>query len=62
MTIKEAVIHVANTLEGINLPVGLIKTVGVPMSNSIDILRQCIEYMEQAEQAEKQKEGEEVAE
>ena len=62
MTIKEATAHVIQTLKDIRVPMAEIQSIGVPVSQCIDILSQCVTYMEQAEKAEKQKEGEEVAE
>ena len=61
MTIKEATAHVIQTLKGIRVPMAEIETIGVPISQCIGILSQCVDYMEQADQA-AQKEGEEVAE
>lgn len=61
MTIKEATAHVVQTLKSIRVPMAEIETIGVPISQCIGILSQCVDYMEQADQA-AQKEGEEVAE
>ena len=60
MTIKEATAHVIQTLKDIRVPMAEIETIGVPLSQSIGILTRCVEYMEQADQAE-QKEGEKNA-
>lgn len=62
MTIKEATAHVIQTLKDIRVPMAEIETIGVPISQCIGILSQCVEYMEQADQAEAQKEGEADAE
>lgn len=61
MTVNEAIKQVVTILENVNIPMAIIKTVGVPVSNAIDILRQCADYMDkQAEEA--GKDGDKVGE
>lgn len=50
MTITEAVKHVTSTLSGIRVPASEIQSIGLPIAQSIEILTQCVTYMDQVEQ------------
>ncbi len=62
MTIREATTHVIQTLKDIRVPMAEIQTIGVPVSQCIDILSQCVEYMVRAEQLDQAKQEEQAPE
>ena len=43
MTLKEVLIETRAILEGISVPAGVVREVGVPIASALDNLTQCIE-------------------
>lgn len=70
MTVNEVIKRIIPVLEGIKVPMTEIPTIGIPVSGTINDLKQCVAFMdsveqearEKAEQEEREKAEKEAAE
>ncbi len=50
MTVNEVIKHIIPVLEGIKVPMTEVETIGIPVSNVISDLKQCVAFMDSVEQ------------
>lgn len=50
MTVNEVIKHIIPVLEGIKVPMTEVETIGIPVSNVISDLKQCVTFMDSVEQ------------
>lgn len=59
MTVKEALEHTINTLNGVCVPMALMQTIGEPIATAIGNMRACIDAIDAIE-TDESREAEEV--
>ncbi len=55
MTVNEVIKHIIPVLEGIKVPMTEVETIGIPVSNVISDLKQCVAFMDSVEQEAREK-------
>ena len=55
MTVNEVIKHIIPVLEGIKVPMTEVETIGIPVSNVIGDLKQCVAFIDSGEQEAREK-------
>lgn len=61
MTVNEVIKHIIPVLEGIKVPMTEVEAIGIPVSNVIRDLKQCVAFMDSVEQEAREKAEQEAA-
>ena len=61
MTVNEVIKHIIPVLEGIKVPMTEVETIGIPVSNVISDLKQCVAFMDSVEEQAAREEAEREA-
>lgn len=61
MTVNEVIKHIIPVLEGIKVPMTEVETIGIPVSNVISDLKQCVAFMDSVEEQAAREEAEQEA-
>lgn len=61
MTVNEVIKHIIPVLEGIKVPMTEVETIGIPVSNVISDLKQCVAFMDSVEKQAAREEAEQEA-
>ena len=61
MTVNEVIKHIIPVLEGIKVPMAEVETIGIPVSNVISDLKQCVAFMDSVEEQAAREEAEQEA-
>ena len=56
-TVKDVLIDVNRILSGLNIPVTLVESIGIPVAKAINGIQLCIDTFTQAEMAEQNQQG-----
>lgn len=61
MTVNEVIKHIIPVLEGIKVPMTEVEAIGIPVSNVISDLKQCVAFMDSVEEQAAREEAEQEA-
>ncbi len=54
-TVKDILIDVSKLLNGINIPVAMVESIGIPVARAINGIKICIDAFDQQKEAEQEK-------
>lgn len=60
MTVTEALKITAENLEALQIPVGMMEKIGIPIARSVANIRMCIDALEEADRKKAEEAGEEA--